>query len=796
MGEQKEEYTGLSALELDKVLDLLAKEAGCEGTRAAIYRIEPVYSVEEATESLERTDETYRLIAQHGSPSVYGLRPVKEALDRAKLGGVLSMDELLGVAESLRTTRSFATYGQHLEPDTLLGYSFFSLFPDETLEKQIFEAIKSPEEMEDTASSELANIRRKIRLMESRIRESLDGMIRSTQFQKYLQDAIVTMRDGRFVLPVKSEYRAEVKGLVHDTSSSGATLFIEPMRVVEMNNDIAVLKSSEQEEIRRILAAFSIRVGENADRFAQNYNEVINLDLLFSKARLAYTMKATMPILNDTGIIDLKEARHPLIDENKVAPTHIIIGENYSTLVITGPNTGGKTVTLKTLGLLTLMAQCGLLIPAKEGSQVAVYEKILVDIGDEQSIEQSLSTFSAHMTHIVSILRQANNRSLVLIDELGAGTDPTEGAALAISILEKLKEEGATIAATTHYSELKVYALETDGVENASCEFDIHTLSPTYKLLIGVPGRSNAFAISKRLGLSDEIINRAESLVSAENQRLEKVVSALDDQRKALEEEQQKAHDAYLEAEKIRMAAKNANRTFEEQREKELERARFEARHIVESVQSDANHILNEISQIRKQIKDPTIQNQLSNLKSQVNQSMKGLYAGTEDTLKAEVPVDDKKVLEVGDQVELINVKKQGTVVEVSKNNEVTVQIGGLRTKAKRKDLRFVGKTKAPAKQISSKQRQSKSSSKIARSGSREVDVRGKNVEEALIEIDQFLDDAVFSHVSTLTIIHGKGTGVLRNAIQQHLRTCKNVNSFRLGAFGEGEDGVTIVEMK
>ncbi len=532
----------MKTIELDKVLELLAEKTACEDAADFARNLIPVTEIEEVQQMLSETDTAYQMMARFGAPSFYGLQQIVNSLRRAQSGGVLNLAEFLSIAGVLRAMRGIVQWRKKSEGlQTMLDWRFDCLTSNPYLEDKINQTVASEEEVADTASSALADIRRKMRRASQKVREQLDSMIRSNTYQKYLQDQIVTMRGGRYVVPVKAEYRGEVPGLVHDTSSSGSTLFIEPMSVVEANNEIRVLQSKEKDEIERILTELSAEVGQFADDIIVGYDAAVQLNVIFAKADLAYSMKATMPQLNQTGIIQFKQARHPLLNRDTVVPTDIVLGKEFDTLMITGPNTGGKTVTLKTIGLLSAMAMCGLMLPVAEGSQVSVFRHILVDIGDEQSIEQSLSTFSSHMTKIIRIIEQADDNSLVLLDELGAGTDPIEGAALAIAILEHLRKQGCKIAATTHYAELKEYALQTDGVENACCEFDVQTLRPTYRLLIGVPGRSNAFAISKRLGIEDSIIQRAKELVSAENTKIEDVVRSLEETRQKLEEEKAQA---------------------------------------------------------------------------------------------------------------------------------------------------------------------------------------------------------------------------------------------------------------
>ena len=590
------------AVELDKVLRMLAEETACEDAAVLAREITPSSSLEEVRRMLAETDDAYVMMARFGAPSFGGLKNVTNALRRAEAGGTLNLTELLRIGGVLRTIRGITQWRSKSEGmKTALDWRFEGLSPNKYLEDRIGGVVLSEEEVADTASTELASIRRKIRGASSRVREQLDKMIRSPAYQKYLQDPIVTQRSGRYVVPVKAECRGEIPGLVHDTSSSGATVFVEPMGVVEANNEIRVLLSREQAEIERILLELSGEVGSFADSIVQSYQIAVELNVIFAKGSLAYKMKASLPHVNDQGRISLKKARHPLIDKEKVVPTDITLGETFDTLVITGPNTGGKTVSLKTIGLLSLMAMCGLMLPVADESEISVFDQVLVDIGDEQSIEQSLSTFSAHMTNIIRIIAQADNRSLVLLDELSSGTDPVEGAALAISILEALREKGVRMAATTHYAELRAYALQTPGVENGCCEFDVATLRPTYRLLIGVPGRSNAFAISLRLGMAPEIVDRARGLVSEENSQFENVVENLETSRQKLEFERKKLDQLRREAAQAKKEAEEQRRKVEEESSRELDRARQQASQLVARTRAQIDAMLTEMEELRRQ---------------------------------------------------------------------------------------------------------------------------------------------------------------------------------------------------
>ena len=777
------------ALELDKILEMVAKEATCPDAAELARAIQPVYTAAEARHLLEETDAAFVLMAKFGAPSFYGLQNVTNALRRAQAGGGLGLPELLAVGATLRAIRSLKQWHEKsASVKNALTARFEILAPNKYLEEKIFTCIVSEEEVADAASPALAAIRRKIRAASVRAREQLDKLIRSTSHQKHLQEAIVTQRGGRYVVPVKAEYRGEIPGLVHDTSASGATVFIEPMSVVEANNEIRVLQSDEQDEIARILLELSGEAGEFADSIIDSYQYAVQLNLIFAKAQVAYRMKAVVPVIDESRRTVLHAARHPLIDKDQVVPTDISLGESFDALIITGPNTGGKTVSLKTIGLLTLMAMCGLMIPAGEGSRVAVYRHILADIGDEQSIEQSLSTFSAHMTNIIRILRVADSQSLVLLDELGAGTDPVEGAALAQSIIQELRGRGARLACTTHYAELKAYALETDGVENACCEFDVATLRPTYRLLIGVPGKSNAFAITRRLGMDGRIVDRAGELVSRENTAFEQVVGRLEESRRALEDQLEQARE---EARKARESAKQSEEKLEEaerQAQKEMDRARQEAALIVQKTRQQADALLNELDELRRQKNKALSAEQKARLR-----------AGMRDLEKASDPVRRRsndgyvlpRELRVGDPVLIFDIDKEATVLEAPKDGQVLVQAGVIKTRVALSNLRLLTKTQQK-KQLGRTVTRSVSTQEASTS----LDLRGQNVEEGLMEVDAFLDRASRMHLSQVTIIHGKGTGVLRAGVQKHLRKCPQVKSFRLGTYGEGESGVTIVELK
>lgn len=779
-------------LELDKILKLLADQTSIDDAKEMALLLEPQFELEKVKKLLKQTDDAVVLSGKYGTPSFGGAKNCANALRRAEAGGCLSTGELLQIAETLRIIRSVKEWhSKFASTETTLDGYFSGLVSNKFLEEKITNAIISEDEISDKASSTLADIRRKIRTASSKAREVLDKIIHSTQYLKYLQDAIVTQRDGRYVVPVRSECRGNVPGLVHDTSASGATVFIEPMGVVQANNDIKLLRSKEEDEIERILFELSANAGDFADAIIASYKNLAILNFVFAKANLAYNMRASMPIMNDRGIVDLKQARHPIIDKDKVVPVDIVLGKNFDTLVITGPNTGGKTVTLKTLGLLTLMAMCGLLVPCADNSELSVFRRVLVDIGDEQSIEQSLSTFSAHMTNIIQIIKLANSGSLVLIDELGAGTDPVEGAALAISILEKLRDKHAKIASTTHYAELKEFALRTDGVENACCEFDVTTLRPTYRLLIGVPGKSNAFAITKRLGMDDEIVERAKELVSSESRQFEDVVGTLEKRRQSLEKQIENANRLTAKANTEKQKAENEIRRAKENAEREIERAKQEAQRIISRTRAQADALVEELDKARK-AKDMSAE-----ARAKLKKNLNTMENNADPVMKKKSDGEKYKLprpLKVGDSVLIFDIDKNATVLAPpTKDGMVLVQAGIIKTRVKIDNLRLIKEKKQQPPQYSAKRNVH---STLDVRPTTEVDVRGETAFDAIMIVDKAIDNAVLMNINQLTIIHGKGTGVLRREIQSFLRTHKAVKSFRLGVFGEGESGVTIVELK
>ena len=790
-----------ASLELDKILELLASHTTCDDARELAVSLEPKTTLISVQTLLEQTADAHTLMGKFGAPSFGGLTNVNNALSRADAGGVLNTTELLHIAEDLRVIRGLYSWHTNSAVKTHIDGYFEGLMPNKFLEEKITSAIIGEDELSDNASPELYEIRKKIRLASSRVREKLDKMVHSATVQKSLREPIVTMRNGRYVVPVKIEHRSEISGLVHDTSSSGATVFVEPTAVVEANNEIKVLQGKEKDEIERILAELSAMAGSFAASIKASYENAVYLNLVFAKARLAYDMKAGVPILNDRGIINLKKARHPLINRDKVVPTDIRLGDEFDTLVITGPNTGGKTVSIKTVGILTLMTMCGLMIPAGDRSEVSVFTNVLADIGDEQSIEQSLSTFSSHMTNIINILEVADEKSLVLIDELGAGTDPVEGAALAMAILERLHIQGAKIAATTHYAELKAYALETPRIENGCCEFDVSTLRPTYRLLIGVPGRSNAFAISKRLGMDESIVERAKELVSNENMRFENVVENLEKSRQELETKTNEMEKLKTQAEQDREKAKEYRESIDELREKEIEKARGEAMRIVEQAKRASHALLFEIDEFRKEKSKASDANEFARkARQQIKKSLGELDEITNPVIGK---FDDgeeyvlPRPLRIGDRVLIKDIGNEAEVISLpDKNNIIGVQAGLFKTRVSLDNIRLIGEKKK--KQTSSKRTVSSSSNESfsAKQARTECDLRGMNVEEGIMEVDRFIDQSIRLGMREVSVIHGKGTGVLRKGIQDYLRKNPAVKSFRLGSFGEGESGVTIITLK
>lgn len=785
------------SLELPKILITLSEMTSCEEARLAALSLQPSGDFFEVQKRLSETEAAHILIAKFGAPSFGGLINVNNQLSRASSGGTLSMRELLDISCDLRVIRGITEWrSKSAGMDTAIDDLFNSLYTNKYLEDKINNAVLSDTEMSDNASPALKDIRRHKRLEESKIRDKLDGMIRSPKYKSSLQDAIITQRNGRFVVPVKAEHRSEVSGMVHDTSGSGATVFIEPAAVIEANNRIKVLESRERDEIERILSELSEEAGSFADTIKISCESAAELNLIFSKAQLAYKMKATMPIINSRGVIELKKARHPLLDPKKAVPIDVSLGDKYDSLVITGPNTGGKTVSIKTIGLLTLMAECGLFIPANENSSIAVFKNVFADIGEEQSIEQSLSTFSAHMTTIVNISNNVDESSLVLIDELGAGTDPVEGAALAVAVLEDLRRKGAKIAATTHYSELKEYALRTNRVENASCEFSVDTLKPTYKLITGIPGRSNAFAISQKLGLSKEVIDEAAKLISEENTRFEDVVDTLQKTRLEMEKEKEKTAEMQNEIDEIKKKAENELSLAKQKGETQILMAQNEAKRILENAKRAAASLMMELDRLkREQSNEKNASEMARKAKAALKQHLNTIDDMTYEKNDFDGDDDDyvlPRPLKTGDNVFVKTLGTEAEVVSLDKNGNAEVKAGVMKMKVKASELRLLSPKKKPKKQSLYRSVKEKS----LPSGKSSVDLRGESVEEAIADLDMFIDGVLRSGLNELTIIHGKGTGTLRRAIQQHLKDHPNIKSYRTGVYGEGEEGVTIAELK
>ncbi len=786
----------LKTLELDKILQLLSDETTLSDAADAARKVRPQSDFYEVEKSLSQTSAAHTFISRYSAPSFGRAVNVSSALRRADAGAMLSMGELLDIAETLRIIRSVKEWRADCNgmTNTCIDYLFDALVPNKYLEEKITFAIKSREELSDNASVQLYDIRRKIISKSGKIKEILEKIVHGPS-AKYLQEAIVTQRDGRYVVPLKVEHKGQLNGIVHDTSSTGSTVFIEPISVVETNNEIRILKLREQEEIERILTAISVEAGSFAESIIGSYDALVDINLIFAKAKLAYKMKATLPDINNNGMIYLKNARHPLIHYKSVVPVTVALGKDYNTLVITGPNTGGKTVTLKTMGLLTLMTMCGLMIPVDDGSKVAVYSKIFADIGDEQSIEQSLSTFSSHMVNIISILESADDNSLVLFDELCAGTDPVEGAALAKAILMRLSSYGTKVAATTHYPELKSYAIDTDGVENASCEFDVATLKPTYRLIIGMPGRSNAFAISKKLGIGEDIIENAKSQVSEEDMRFERVVEALENAKRAAEEEHKKAVALRSELNASKQRAEQREHELETQRQKLMDKTRETANQIIETARYKSSLLLNELEELKKGL---TAEN-AADMARKARETYKSVIKELEDTADPVVQKNASgeavETLEKGDIVLVADIGRDATVLEVKADKkQAFVMSGSMKMWVRFDNLRHKSKH-ANSTETKKTRRVTGLMSRAKREVSGEVDLRGMASDEAILELDNYIDNALISGLETIRIIHGKGTGVLRKSVQAHLRSHKAVKSFRLGTFGEGENGVTIAEL-
>ncbi len=785
----------IRTLELPAVLRMLADQTNSAASRERALAAIPQTDAEDVERLQDETDAARDMIGLKGSPAFSGIKPVGESLYRADHGGALNTRELLDVAGVLRCARRVRDYWSDDGKKTAIDFLFCALRGNRFLEERIFSAILEEDVIADSASAELADIRRHKRVAAAKGRQILQKIISSQSYSKVLQEAIITQRDGRFVVPVKAECRGSLPGLVHDVSSSGATVFVEPMGVVQANNELKELEAKEKKEIERILRELSAEAAGCSGDILSDYDLLVRLDLIFARGQLSYKMNASRPEIRRGGSVCLRRARHPLLDTGRAVPIDIELGRKFDTLVITGPNTGGKTVSLKTLGLLTLMAQCGLHIPADAGSAVSVFERVLADIGDEQSIEQSLSTFSAHMVNIVKILEEADGRSLILFDELGAGTDPVEGAALAIAIIQHVRDKGGRVAATTHYAELKTFAMTTQGVENASCEFDVETLRPTYKLLIGIPGKSNAFAISQRLGLDPAVIETARAQMDSESIRFEDVLTQLEEKRQRLEKDQSEAERLRSQRESDAKRAREFREQMERAKENARTRGEAEARRIVREARAQADAIFEELAQLRKeQEKAASWQNvndARAAIRGRLNQMEEELHFQAE---REPIPAPSRPI-QAGDLVELGGTRKQAVVTAVS-GERLQLLAGNMKLTVKAGEVRLVEEAEVREKREAKRQGATAVRLSGARAAVSELDIRGLMTDEADLAVDQFLDSAVMGKLNVVTIIHGKGTGALRKAVHQQLKRHPSVKSFRLGRYGEGEDGVTVVELK
>lgn len=779
---------------VDRLVSLTVSSLGAELAQQLL----PSSDFEKVKMDLKETSDGVNFISRRGSPPLGGINDIRDSIKRADIGSMLNPGELIRISGVLRAVRNMKNYasGDNIktDEDNIIGGLINSLEANKRVEDKINLCIVSEEEISDNASSALGNIRKQIRHAQNSIKDKLNDLVRSSKYQKYMQESIVTLRGDRYVIPVKQEYRSEIPGLIHDSSASGATLFVEPMAVVEANNSIRELKIKEQTEVERILHELSSDVSEISVALNSNISLLSKLDFIFAKAKLSLDFNCVCPRLNKEGKSIIKKGRHPLLDPKIVVPIDFWIGDEFDTLVVTGPNTGGKTVTLKTVGLFTLMTQAGLHIPANEGTEISVFTKIFADIGDEQSIEQSLSTFSSHMKNIVNILENVDNCSLVLFDELGAGTDPTEGAALAMAILEHLREKGCTIVATTHYSQLKVYAVTTSHVENACCEFDVETLKPTYKLLIGVPGRSNAFAISNRLGLIDSVVERAKGYLTSEEIKFEDMLLSIEKNLNQSESERRQAQNLKLEAEKIKKEIDEQRKRFEERKESIVKEAREEARRVLLDAKHEAENILSEMRRMQRERESAQNQREAEDMRLKLKNKIDNIEeALSKPIIKKNSLARPPKNLKPGDSVLIVDLNQKGTVISIAdKNDEVIVQAGIMKINVHITNLKVIDEQKAQIKRTGA----GEIGISKARNISTEINLLGLNLDDALENVDKYLDDAVISGLSEISIIHGKGTGVLRSGIHQYLKTNKRVKSYRLGKYGEGESGVTIVELK
>ena len=780
----------MATLELPQVLALLADCAATLEGKERCLALRPLTDLDDVARAQEETSAAVKMLILRGSPGFSGVKPVSASLQRADMGGSLSTRELLDIASVLRCARGARDYGDS-EEKTVISHLFRSLTPNRFLEDSITNSILGEEEIADSASSELASIRRHMRSTEARVRDILQRLISSNQ-SKYLQESIITIRSDRYVVPVKAEHKNAIPGLVHDVSSSGSTFFIEPMGVVKANNELRELAAREKKEIERILAELSAQCAAHKEDIGEDYTLLILLDTIFARGQLSLKMEASQPGLSER-YLRLRGARHPLLDKKKAVANDLELGDRFDTLVITGPNTGGKTVTLKTLGLITLMAQCGLHIPAKSDSTVRVFRRVLSDIGDEQSIAQSLSTFSSHMTNIVGILKEADGQTLILFDELGAGTDPVEGAALAAAVIESARELGALVAATTHYAELKVYAMTTTGVENASCEFNVDTLAPTYRLVMGIPGKSNAFAISRRLGLPEEIIDRAAARLDAENVRFEDVLTKLDQQRQEMEKDRAEARRLKLEMEQSAGKAREYRKRLEEERSKVVEKAQAEARAIIQEARDASDLALSELKELKKRqdLDWQQVNDGRAEARRLLNEAERSIGGAAQEP---EAPPPTRPA-RGGDTVELVSMGTRASVLSVNKDGTLQLQAGILKITAKQDEVRVVEGETQSQKEARRIVQRAQHTLRAAAAPS-EIDLRGMMTDEAIAVLDRFLDTAMMGKLESVTIIHGKGTGAVRKAVREHLKRSRYIKSFRPGRYGEGEDGVTVAELR
>ncbi|MDD6763280.1 MAG: endonuclease MutS2 [Clostridiales bacterium] len=792
----------LKILEFDKILERLQSYTQSEPVKKRIYRLEPYTTVKEAAAAQKETTEAMSTLLKLGAPPVnMSVSDVRGSVKRAEQGGVLAIRELMEISRVLYAARRLKAYLEEASEEcALLRDMGRQLLTAKALEDRINGAVISEEELADDASAELSAIRRRMKNLNGKIKDTLNNMVHSSHYKKYLQDSIITMRSDRYVIPVRAEYKSEVPGIVHDTSATGQTMFIEPMSVVNSNNEIRDLRNKEQQEIERILAELSAAAAENSHEIFVDYRVIAELDFMFAKGRLSLDMNAAEPRLNGKGIINLKRARHPLIDKDKVVANDITFGKEIDSLIVTGPNTGGKTVTLKTVGLLSVMAAAGLHITAGDNSDAAVFSKIYADIGDEQSIEQSLSTFSSHMVNIVKILKNVDNNTLALFDELGAGTDPTEGAALAIAIIEHLRLMGVKTLATTHYSELKIFALTTDGVENASCEFDVKTLQPTYRLMIGVPGKSNAFAISRRLGLDQRVIDRAGDILSDEDIRFEDVVTDLEQARAEARRDADENARLKRELKDLRKQVEAERIKLKENKSRILEDAHREAKIIVMDAKSEANEIIRDLERMRQ--KGIKAGGNLDDKTSEAREKLKKREDSIDDKMKRvskpkQTYAEPPKNLRPGELVKILDLDQEATIIKPPDGNGKTrVQAGIIKMDVHVSNLRRIDNDKQRQKEMTEKFVPTRSFESKTKTVSTEVDVRGQYPEEAWMNVEKFLDDCYLAGVSPVRIVHGKGTGVLKKHIREMLRKHRYVKSWRPGVFGEGEDGVTVAELK